>query len=122
MYKRSVALLFLTLWVSRRHACDHSVVVDAVCSLDFQVSRAPGSRRPPCDSLYDVFGNIAVDEGEHVKTMAACQDYAVSGKRVVSPHVSSSSSSLANAETKRRLWKEWSEQINTPRSTEMEGY
>ena len=35
---------------------------------DFQM-RPPGSRRPTCDSLLDVFTNICEDEGEHVKTM-----------------------------------------------------
>ena len=36
----------------------------------FQTSRIgmPSLRRPPCDSLYDVFRNIADDEMEHVKT------------------------------------------------------
>lgn len=53
---------------------------------EFQVSRAPGSRRPPCDTLYDVFANIVVDEGEHVSTMKACQRYAEDGPAVVSPH------------------------------------
>ena len=51
------------------------------------VSRPPGSRRPPCENLLDVFANIAVDEGEHVKTMQACQDYASFGVQVVSPHL-----------------------------------
>jgi len=32
-------------------------------------------RRPPVDSLYDVFANILEDEWEHVKTMVLCQDY-----------------------------------------------
>jgi ubiquinol oxidase len=27
--------------------------------------------------LYDVFINIRDDEGEHVKTMAACQDFSI---------------------------------------------
>ncbi|KAF6256800.1 plastid terminal oxidase [Scenedesmus sp. NREL 46B-D3] len=31
-------------------------------------------RRPPCESLLDVFMNIRDDEVEHVKTMHACQD------------------------------------------------
>lgn len=30
--------------------------------------------RPKCESLYDVFSNIRDDEGEHVKTIKACQD------------------------------------------------
>lgn len=36
------------------------------------VRRAP--RRPPCESLYDVFVNVRDDESEHVHTMNACQD------------------------------------------------
>lgn len=31
-------------------------------------------RRPPCNTLLDVFTNIRDDEIEHVKTMHACQD------------------------------------------------
>ncbi|MBD2100192.1 plastoquinol terminal oxidase [Leptolyngbya sp. FACHB-261] len=31
-------------------------------------------RRPKVDNLYDVFVNIRDDEGEHVKTMIACQE------------------------------------------------
>ena len=41
---------------------------------EFQTSRPPGSRRPACETLYDVFSNIRDDEGEHVATMGACQD------------------------------------------------
>mmetsp|Transcript_27790 Transcript_27790/g.46681 ORF Transcript_27790/g.46681 Transcript_27790/m.46681 type:complete len:429 (+) Transcript_27790:109-1395(+) len=53
---------------------------------DFQVTRAPGTRRPPCDNMYDVFKNILDDEAEHVNTMRACQEYCISGDRnVVSP-------------------------------------
>eukprot|EP00873_Tetraselmis_striata_P024274 jgi/Tetstr1/444538/TSEL_032415.t1 len=42
----------------------------------FQTSNlaAKTSRRPKCDTLYDVFSNIRDDEGQHVATMAACQD------------------------------------------------
>jgi ubiquinol oxidase len=52
---------------------------------EFQTSRAPESRRPKVENLYDVFCNIRDDESEHVKTMWACQqlDY-----RVTSPHTS----------------------------------
>jgi len=41
---------------------------------EFQTSRPKGSRRPKIENLYDVFCNIHDDEGEHVATMAACQD------------------------------------------------
>eukprot|EP00271_Cylindrocystis_brebissonii_P010560 TRINITY_DN26776_c0_g1_i1.p1 TRINITY_DN26776_c0_g1~~TRINITY_DN26776_c0_g1_i1.p1 ORF type:complete len:465 (+),score=81.49 TRINITY_DN26776_c0_g1_i1:142-1536(+) len=40
---------------------------------EFQTSRAPETRRPVINSLYDVFVAIRDDESEHVKTMAACQ-------------------------------------------------
>mmetsp|Transcript_5874 Transcript_5874/g.11988 ORF Transcript_5874/g.11988 Transcript_5874/m.11988 type:complete len:462 (-) Transcript_5874:788-2173(-) len=40
----------------------------------FMTEREFGSRRVQVDTLYDVFRTIAEDEGEHVKTMAACQD------------------------------------------------
>jgi hypothetical protein len=92
---------------------------------DFQVSRPPGSRRPPCENLLDVFSNIAVDEGEHVRTMQACQDYALFGVQVVSPHLMDVQGQPSNQlrdrtgaeeaavlEAKRQMWKEWSERIN----------
>uniref|UniRef100_A0A383VUK8 Ubiquinol oxidase n=1 Tax=Tetradesmus obliquus TaxID=3088 RepID=A0A383VUK8_TETOB len=45
---------------------------------EFQTSLSGGSlRTPKCDTLYDVFINIRDDEGEHVKTMAACQDFSI---------------------------------------------
>ena len=40
---------------------------------EFQTCTKPESRRPAVDNLYDVFINIRDDEGEHVKTMVACQ-------------------------------------------------
>ncbi len=40
---------------------------------EFQTSRAPKSRRPKIENLYDVFLNIRDDEAEHCKTMKACQ-------------------------------------------------
>ncbi|KAI8525028.1 hypothetical protein RHMOL_Rhmol13G0196300 [Rhododendron molle] len=40
---------------------------------EFQTSRVPNSRRPKIENLYDVFVNIREDEGEHCKTMKACQ-------------------------------------------------
>jgi len=42
---------------------------------EFQTSRAPNSRRPIIENLYDVFMNIRDDEAEHCKTMKACQTY-----------------------------------------------
>lgn len=48
----------------------------------FQTSQAQAvqPRRPKVNSLYDVFINIRDDEGEHVATMAACQDYTVAAE------------------------------------------
>jgi len=40
-------------------------------------SRHEEPRRPPCNTLYDVFANIRDDEIEHVKTMHACQDTSI---------------------------------------------
>ncbi|KAJ4912880.1 hypothetical protein Rs2_07501 [Raphanus sativus] len=40
---------------------------------EFQTSRAPNTRRPVIENLYDVFMNIRDDEAEHCKTMRACQ-------------------------------------------------
>ncbi|OAY25870.1 ubiquinol oxidase 4, chloroplastic/chromoplastic [Manihot esculenta] len=42
---------------------------------EFQTSRAPQSRRPKINNLYDVFLNIRDDEAEHCKTMKACQTH-----------------------------------------------
>lgn len=77
---------------------------------DFQVSKKPNTRRPPCDNLYDVFRNISDDEAEHVKTMKACKDYSRLGKVVVSPHMSIGDD-IALSE-KRKAWLEWSEETN----------
>ena len=76
---------------------------------DFQVSRQAGTRRPPCNNLLDVFTNICMDEGEHVKTMIACQDYALYGTRVVSPHLNYKKTDM---DEKREKWRAWSEQVN----------
>jgi radical SAM superfamily enzyme with C-terminal helix-hairpin-helix motif len=64
----------------------------------------------------DVFENICQDEAEHVRTMQACQDYALLGDKVVSPHVQ-----YPNMEEKRSLWEEWSASINGD-TTEMDGF
>jgi ubiquinol oxidase len=50
---------------------------------EFQTSQMPETRRPKIDSLYDVFVAICGDEGEHVKTMVACQQLDIP---VRSPH------------------------------------
>lgn len=42
---------------------------------EFQTDRVPNTRRPKIDNLYDVFFNIREDEGEHCKTMMACQTH-----------------------------------------------
>eukprot|EP01023_Acetabularia_acetabulum_P055015 TRINITY_DN628_c0_g2_i1.p2 TRINITY_DN628_c0_g2~~TRINITY_DN628_c0_g2_i1.p2 ORF type:complete len:146 (-),score=30.27 TRINITY_DN628_c0_g2_i1:177-614(-) len=41
---------------------------------EFQTSQVREPRRPACNNLYDTFVNVRDDEGEHVKTMKACQD------------------------------------------------
>jgi len=46
----------------------------------FQTSKPSTIRRPPCDTLYDVFRNIADDESEHVKTMAAMEEWCKGGE------------------------------------------
>lgn len=46
------------------------------CATGPQV-RTAQPRTPTCDTLHDVFINIRDDEGEHVKTMAACQDFSI---------------------------------------------
>ncbi|MGD1902730.1 MAG: alternative oxidase [Geitlerinemataceae cyanobacterium] len=52
---------------------------------EFQTGRAPESRRPKIDNLYDVFVAIRDDEREHVKTMVACQVPATANQ-LHSPH------------------------------------
>ncbi|KAA8520160.1 hypothetical protein F0562_014416 [Nyssa sinensis] len=42
---------------------------------EFQTARAPNTRRPKIENLYDVFVNIRDDEAEHCKTMKACQTH-----------------------------------------------
>ena len=74
------------------------------------MSKKPKTRRPPCDSLYDGFKNIAEDEAEHVKTMKACKDYSRVGDIVVSPHLGLEED--VDEEQKRQAWIEWSEYIN----------
>lgn len=63
-------------------------------------------RRPPCDSLLDVFCNIRDDELEHIKTMKACQEWG--GGDGPSP--------LPGPERvvfgKREEWLKWSAQVN----------
>ena len=86
---------------------------------DFQVSRPVGTRRPPCENLFDAFDNICQDEAEHVKTMKACQNYAIYGIRVVSPHLSNRHTDV---HIKREKWKEWSEQVNEKFPTETDGF
>lgn len=79
---------------------------------DFQVTRDVGTRRPPCDNLYDVFKNICEDEVEHVKTMIACQDYSRwSSDAVVSPHLRGIE--IRDDGQKRESWnKAWASSIN----------
>eukprot|EP00567_Pseudictyota_dubia_P015498 CAMPEP_0197446926 /NCGR_PEP_ID=MMETSP1175-20131217/11727_1 /TAXON_ID=1003142 /ORGANISM="Triceratium dubium, Strain CCMP147" /LENGTH=406 /DNA_ID=CAMNT_0042978103 /DNA_START=140 /DNA_END=1360 /DNA_ORIENTATION=+ len=84
---------------------------------DFQVSKKPNTRRPPCDSLYDVFKNISEDEAEHVKTMRACMDYSLVGKIVVSPHLNSDADGSIT-EAKRQAWLDWSEEVNRASAAE----
>lgn len=40
---------------------------------EFQTAHVPTERRPKIENLYDVYVAIRDDEGEHVKTMVACQ-------------------------------------------------
>lgn len=90
-----------------------------------------------------MFVNICEDEGEHVKTMRACQDYAQLGTIVTSPHLppprgqagaypsaggrgggggvggasvqqpAPSAAELAVADERRAAWARWSEQVNS---------
>lgn len=86
---------------------------------DFQVSKVPKSRRPPCDNLYDVFKNICEDEAEHVRTMSACKDYSTrGGDVVVSPHSGFVDESEQSQNEKRKAWLDWSEEVNRASAAE----
>jgi ubiquinol oxidase len=50
---------------------------------EFQSQALKGERRPPVETLLDVFNQIVLDEGAHVDTMQACQDASI---RVRSPN------------------------------------
>ena len=86
---------------------------------DFQVSRRPRTRRPPCDTLYDVFKNISEDEAEHVKTMRACMDYSLVGDIVVSPHLNTEADWIvSDIDAQRQAWLDWSEDVNRASTAE----
>uniref|UniRef100_A0A0G4HAL7 Ubiquinol oxidase n=1 Tax=Chromera velia CCMP2878 TaxID=1169474 RepID=A0A0G4HAL7_9ALVE len=55
-------------------AVDYYVGADLYLFDSFQNPQKAGRRRPSCESLFDVFQNICEDEGEHVKTMIACEE------------------------------------------------
>ncbi|XP_031491024.1 ubiquinol oxidase 4, chloroplastic/chromoplastic [Nymphaea colorata] len=59
---------------------------------EFQTSRAPNTRRPKIENLYDVFVNIRDDEAEHCKTMKDCQTHG----NLRSPHSSAGSCKESN--------------------------
>lgn len=56
-------------------AIDYYMNEDMYLFDEFQTSRTPNSRRPNIENLYDVFLNVRDDEGEHCKTMKACQTH-----------------------------------------------
>ncbi|KAK8965484.1 hypothetical protein KSP40_PGU010583 [Platanthera guangdongensis] len=56
-------------------AIDYYMNEDMYLFDEFQTSRTPNSRRPKIENLYDVFLNVRDDEGEHCKTMKACQTH-----------------------------------------------
>lgn len=63
-------------------------------------------RRPPCDTLLDVFQNIRDDELEHVRTMRACQDW----------WAGDGPTPLPEAELElmgsREEWRQWAAKVN----------
>ncbi|KAL0915640.1 hypothetical protein M5K25_016073 [Dendrobium thyrsiflorum] len=63
-------------------AIDYYMNEDLYLFDEFQTSRTPNTRRPKIENLYDVFLNIRDDEGEHCKTMKACQTHG----NLQSPH------------------------------------
>ena len=55
-------------------AIDYYLNGDLYMFDEFQTSHPPQERRPQIENLYDTFVAIRDDEGEHVKTMKACQE------------------------------------------------
>ncbi len=66
-------------------AIDYYTKGDLYMFDEFQTARKPEERRPVIKTLYDTFVNIRDDEGEHVKTMIACQSPEAQ-KTFKSPH------------------------------------
>jgi len=64
------------------------------------------TRRPPCDTLLDVFTNIRDDELEHVRTMQACQQWWEGGSE---PALREDERQAAK---KRKAWQRWSTAVN----------
>jgi len=62
---------------------------------EFQTGRAPRSRRPQINTLYDVFVCIRDDELEHVKTMFQCQ---TAIQTLVSPNAMAEQKTVARKE------------------------
>ncbi|KAK9834268.1 hypothetical protein WJX81_001729 [Elliptochloris bilobata] len=60
-----------------RVALEYYMAGDLYLFDELQTTGTDPKRRPSCNSLYDVFRNIADDEREHVKTMTACRDYSI---------------------------------------------
>ena len=75
-------------------------------------------RRPPCESLYDTFRNIADDEWEHVKTMVCCQDYGQLeelgiGTESVDEDDLDADPRVRFAKENRKSWNKWAEAVNS---------
>jgi ubiquinol oxidase len=83
-------------------------------------------RRPPADSLLDVFKNIRDDEWEHVKTMVCCQDdgnldYLAAGSEpATGAHSGPEKNQLGDVEfakKNREAWERWASKVNAYTST-----
>mmetsp|Transcript_43690 Transcript_43690/g.107216 ORF Transcript_43690/g.107216 Transcript_43690/m.107216 type:complete len:418 (-) Transcript_43690:88-1341(-) len=100
---------------------------------EFQTSIDPGMRRPPVDTLLQVFEAIRDDELQHVDTMIACQDYCVKGKPVWSPNyreavgTPQAESDLGSTEKsriddeRREMWIKWAEGVNELENAKTKG-
>jgi len=74
----------------------------------FQTRRREGMppRRPPCETLFDVFNNIRDDEYEHISTLKACEKW-WSGQGPPSELAQLSTSAS------REQWREWAARVNS---------
>jgi len=73
-------------------------------------------RRPPCSTLHDVFSNICDDEGQHVATMEACEEWVAGGEAAVPLgfnrlSVEEYKREVTRTDEGREAWVKWGEEV-----------